>query len=421
LSQSLFTGYLHVGLDELDVTDNFDNLVRLYQTAPSGAAAAEYVAKVSLAADQWGQEGAEWSEVALYLGNSTDDEFIGACLEFNADDISTDTFKARSSLQAIGIEDNGSGGVTPTSTTTPQRGYAPGEFVYVKLVKESSSGYTSSQTYKVYASSDGVVWHQVGESTKTFTTACDEIGLFFRRPKSQTGTPHVMAACDFFRRTDSNGLGGLPVTPAAGAIASIDAGALTLLGRDDESEAEDDSFDGGSVDAKWLAYTGYDATLSVAAGDGWAAASSEGAKLQAVPGGGWSSIEAEFIAPDYLAAGYGNVGLILTNGTTESSATDARWGIGGDNTLGTKRFVSEKFVNGAFSTTYSQTTGLRYMPQRYRLRIVKDGTDYHFDYAFGDGGTWTRYYTESTLGFTPSHFGLHMSDGSKVNYFKVTT
>lgn len=197
---------------------------------------------------------------------------------------------------------------------------------------------------------------------------------------------------------------------------TLDRGVAQLFTRPAAVNTEDDHFNGTSLNGKWFAYTGNDAVMSLTTLPGWAYASTGGIKLQAVPGGDWT-IEVEIVRPNYLSAGYGGTGLILTNGTTQSSATDARWGLGGDNSLGTLRYNFEKFVNGAWSSNYSQTTGIRDIPQHYFLRINKNGSTYRVDYAFGSRLTWTTYASTGSLGFTPTHFGFNLETGSYINYF----
>jgi hypothetical protein len=171
------------------------------------------------------------------------------------------------------------------------------------------------------------------------------------------------------------------------------------------------------MDAKWLAYTGHDATTDLTTRPGWVILG-QGAKIQAVSAGDWT-IECEVVRRNELAAGFGNEGLLLTNGTASASTIRAVWGMGGDNTLGTARFVFEKFTNGAFTSAYSQQTGRREIPHHYFLRINKTSTTYRVDYAFGMASwTFTTFATTSALGFTPTHFGIHSGSGvSAFNYF----
>lgn len=193
LNQTDFTGYLHVGLLELG-TDNFDNLVRLHQTPPAGTATMEYVARLAITATGLGAEHAEFAEVCVYLGDSVNDQFVAAGVQLNNADGATDVSRGDAAM------DNGTGGLALMTTTQVQHIGAPGTFVYVKLQKATADAYTSANTYNAYMSANGMIWFQIGTCSKTFTGACDEVGLFFRRPKSQTGTPKAEAMVDFFRR-----------------------------------------------------------------------------------------------------------------------------------------------------------------------------------------------------------------------------
>jgi len=193
LRQDLYEGYLHVGLLELG-TDNFDNLIRLYQTPPAGNQTMSFIAKVALSAEGLGGNAAEWACVGIYLGNSANDELVGAIIEFN------DAAGTKFPLGAQGSVDNGSGGLSAMSAIQKVLIDAT-KFVYLKLEKSTANAYTSSNTYRAYFSFNGIIWQEVGNQTKTFTNNCDEVGIYFRRPKSQTGTPKCYALVDFFRRT----------------------------------------------------------------------------------------------------------------------------------------------------------------------------------------------------------------------------
>jgi hypothetical protein len=191
-TEGLFTGWAYVIATELG-TDNFDNLIRLYQAAPAGAAAATYVAKVSLGVAGVAAEDAEFSGVGIYLGNSTDDELIGSHLQIN-NAASTSLPSQHRGIQATAG--------TLANVTTDYGYLVPhATSIYVKLEKTTTAAYTSANTYNMYFSLNGITWTQTGSMSKTFTHACDEVGIFVRRPKSQAGTPTVEAAIDFFRRT----------------------------------------------------------------------------------------------------------------------------------------------------------------------------------------------------------------------------
>ena len=195
-SQSLYAGYLHVGLTELG-TDNFASLIQLYQTAPVGTAVATYVAKVciAIASDTINlTDAAEFSNVGIALINSTNSQSIAATLQFN-DGIATDTDKLPLAPAAA------SDGVNAFTTSIDYLGVTPSEWVYLRLRKTTSAAYTSANTYEMDFSLNGMIWHNYASGSKTFTTACDRVGIICRRPKSATGTPKTEALVDFFRRT----------------------------------------------------------------------------------------------------------------------------------------------------------------------------------------------------------------------------
>lgn len=191
LNQTDYEGCLHVGLAELG-TDDWANLVQLYQTAPAGAATMEFVAKISLAivADGYQTDGGEFAGVGIALINSTNSQAVGMGLQFN---IGALTWP----LITLAFEDNFSG----FGTTQPMAIAFPGQWIWVKLKKSTANAYTSANTYNMYVSGNGIVWQHVASGSKTFTTACDRVGLLFRRPKSQTGTPKAETLVDCFRKT----------------------------------------------------------------------------------------------------------------------------------------------------------------------------------------------------------------------------
>lgn len=195
-NQTDFDGYLHVGLLELG-TDNFANLVYLYQTAPTGTSTMTFTARVALV-NSSGTSGltdaAEFAHVGIGLINSTNSESIEACIAFN-DASSADTDKMPQVATAQ------SDGVNGFTTTVEHTGLTPGEFVFIRLRKTTASAYTSANTYEMDFSMNGMIWQNYASGSKTFTTACDRVGLIFRRPKSATGTPKCEALVDFFRRT----------------------------------------------------------------------------------------------------------------------------------------------------------------------------------------------------------------------------
>lgn len=218
------------------------------------------------------------------------------------------------------------------------------------------------------------------------------------------------------------------VTAANGTLSAervVDLGAYSLLTRPPAANAEDDHFNAAALDAKWLAYTGYNATCDLTAILGWAKLTAAGAKLQAVPAGDWT-IEAEVLAGIVTGAAATQAsGLILTNGTTAGSSTDSRFGFGMDGDYEKSRITWDKFVNGSFSAVYgaagwtgSNVTGPDIVDKLF-LRVVKAGTTYT-TYVAGPetgGKTFRRLYQTSALGFTPTHFGFFGDVDSYVNYF----
>jgi hypothetical protein len=211
--------------------------------------------------------------------------------------------------------------------------------------------------------------------------------------------------------TPTGGGSGNLTAPSA---VSVDLGASTLLTRRAVVNTEDDLFDASPLNAKWLAYTGNNPTTDLTTLPGWCIFTSAGSKLQAVPAGDWS-IETEVIAGDLEANGFQNAGLILTSGTTVGTSSDARLGIGENNSLQSYRIVFEKFVNGVFSTVFSQW-GIVDIVDHMFLKITKSGTTYTV-YWSRTGKTWHRFFQQAGLGFTPTHFGLNGETGSAFNGF----
>ncbi len=183
LTETAYPGYVWVGLTEAGSN------TELYQTAPAGNAVATYVAKVSIAAQGLATEIGEWASVEVYLGDSVNAQYIGSAIQIN--NASGDTW----GLRAQGLNDGG-------AMSTPQlQIISPAGFVYIKLEKSTNAAYTSANTYNAYYSLNGITWWQVGTHAKTFTGACNRVGIRFTHPKSQAGTPTGTAIVDFFRRT----------------------------------------------------------------------------------------------------------------------------------------------------------------------------------------------------------------------------
>ena len=208
------------------------------------------------------------------------------------------------------------------------------------------------------------------------------------------------------------------VTAADGTLSAervVDRGATTLLTRRAAANTEDDHFNAGTLDAKWLAYSGADlASVDLSTLPGWCGLGSEGHKLQAVPVGDWT-IEAEILTPDITAAAFVGGQLILTNGTTATSATDVRFIFGPNNSLTVNRLNVSRFVNNVFSasiTDYQFTTPRDHM----FVRIRKSGTTFAWDCS-QEGKTWHQIGSTGALGLTPSHFGFGGTTGAYFNYF----
>lgn len=189
--EATYHGFLTVGLPELG-TDDFANLVQIYQAAPTGTQTMEFIARVSLAIDEeyWAStDHGEFAGVGIALINSTDSEMIGSGGQID----SGDTLLP---FLAFGFQElwNGVGSNSPLKL--PQA-----LMIWIRLRKTTASAYTSANTYKMDYSIDGINWVEHTSASKTFITACDRVGFVFRRPKVQGNTPHARAVLDCFRRT----------------------------------------------------------------------------------------------------------------------------------------------------------------------------------------------------------------------------
>ena len=187
-TQAAYEGSLYVGLLELG-TDDWANSVRLYQTPPTGTTTFEIVARVSLVLDVNASRRGEFCGIHVYLGHTADGQFVSASV---------------SAIDAWGTQFPGyywgakTGFANMDTTYTVQTEL--GKWVYLKLTKVTADAYTSTNTYNAYYSYNGITWHQVGTESQAFSNACDEIGIMFRRPSSQTGTPHGEGLVDWYRR-----------------------------------------------------------------------------------------------------------------------------------------------------------------------------------------------------------------------------
>lgn len=196
ISETAFPGYIWVGLVEHTSTDNYDSAIRLFQAPPAGNQAITVIAKVCIGVEALASstDAGEFAAASLYFGNSAEDEFVATAIMFN--DGAGDQFSSMAVSQANGA----SGAWGNTTFNNYQIVPACGSF-YLKVEKATTDAYTSSNTYNMYYSFNGIVWNHIGQQAKAFTTACDEIGLMFRRPKAQGGSPVAYAVVDFFRRT----------------------------------------------------------------------------------------------------------------------------------------------------------------------------------------------------------------------------
>ncbi len=197
--ETTFVGYLSSVIPETAVADVFDNYHRLYQATPAGDYAITIIAKVSLAFTGLATDDGEWGDVNIYFGNSTDDEWIGSAIQTN--NVTTPAPHGTANvLWATGSE-GGVSGVVGSMGTIDNQNVDLTSWVYLKLEKSTADAWTSANTYNAYYSKNGIVWHQVGTDSKTFSHAVDEIGILCRAPKAQTGDPIAYPAIDFFRRT----------------------------------------------------------------------------------------------------------------------------------------------------------------------------------------------------------------------------
>ena len=194
LSEAAFAGFMWCGLLEYgDATAAFNGFVRLYQ-APPGTAAQTYIGKVSLGCvglEASADEG-EWVEVGIYIGEPTGNDSVTVGTHFN--DAGGAQFINRVQLWTW----NNNVSVAPTYNNFQV--INPTSWVYVKLEKTTANAWTSANTYNGYFSLNGIVWYHIGQVSYTFTNAATEIGVYFRRPKSQGGDPVGYGVCDFFRR-----------------------------------------------------------------------------------------------------------------------------------------------------------------------------------------------------------------------------
>ena len=192
MDQTTHEGYLYCTLGEAAV-GVFADYTRLYQAAPPDETTWAVGAKITMAVTGLGAAIGEWCEVAVYLGNSAESEFVESGIQLN--DSWGDQYYGRMNPG----RDNGAG-----ASTLMTSGWTyliiPDQWVYLKVVKTTANAYTSANTYQAFFSYNGLIWHQAGETSHTFTTSCDEIGIFYRPPNTQAGTFTGEYLCDWFRK-----------------------------------------------------------------------------------------------------------------------------------------------------------------------------------------------------------------------------
>ena len=196
LSETKFKGFIWVGLPEYtDIVVPFSSFVRLYQAPPAGNIVQTYIAKVAIGCDDLSgsPDVGEWTTAAIYIGDPTGNDAVMAEIQFN--DSYNDALAARTQMTKW---DNDVGGI-PTLYNNLQLVQVTA-FVWLKLEKITADVFTNSNTYNAYFSLNGILWYQTGQTTFTFSNMPVEIGLCFRRPKLQGGTPHGYGIADCFRR-----------------------------------------------------------------------------------------------------------------------------------------------------------------------------------------------------------------------------
>jgi hypothetical protein len=196
----------------------------------------------------------------------------------------------------------------------------------------------------------------------------------------------------------------------------IDKGAYQLLLRRPAVNIEDDHFDEQTLASKWLPWSGSQ-NPSLIARPGWLSIIQMG-YCQPIPAGDWT-IETETILPS-LVGGYANASLILSNSSNASSSTMARFYCGDAGRLNATMICLDKIVNNGWNLRYIAEAGATFIPDRIFMRITKVGTTYYFRYNFSPFGNFNHFgsIAASTLGFTPTYFGLYGQGGPVYfNYF----
>lgn len=241
---------------------------------------------------------------------------------------------------------------------------------------------------------DGTTQHTHEIAAKHMTDTAVDLLRLYPTAGNITGTVHVWGY------TDSS---------------SLDEGSVSLLTVREEVNTEDDHFNASTLDAKWT--TGYSGTHSadLTTMPGWLILNGGTAILQAVPASGDWLIECHMIMPTITAAGYAGGGLIISDGTSRASSDDIVLQFGSNNSLTQYRYVYERFSNGSFQATYFQDTGTEMEYSAGFLRLEKSGSNY-IAHRSKTGHTWQQRHS-TTIPFTPTHFGLIGSAGTRFDYF----
>lgn len=254
-----------------------------------------------------------------------------------------------------------------------------------------------------------------GTGNKTFTVEREIEGSTATSHADGTLVTHVVTAASLELIT----MGDLIPRSAQNVSALVvDKGALSLLTRPSAVNAEDDHFDTTSIDAKWTVLQGSPNFTDL---PGWLHFS--GLIQQAVPAGDWS-ISTEIVMDDYTAAGFTKVGLWLSNSAT-TTGTQKFFFFGTNNTLtGDWRIGGETYVNNAFSAGITGVTmtataePMGGIGHRF-VRVTKTGTTYEM-WLSDTGKAWYKAHSTSSLGITPTHFGIKSESSGYFNYFLRT-
>jgi hypothetical protein len=191
-STSLFPGFLWLGIPAGAST--YGNMPQFYQAAPPDLHTFEFIARVAIATQRWGNStnSGRRANVTLALSDSVGGSWLGASVQINA---ATTTL-----LQSVwgAMEAAGAWANMPTTRILDSD---TAELVWIKLVKADAFAYTALNHYYVYMSYNGAIWYEVASGQKAFANPCDRIGFIFRRPDLESSwDPIGYALVDSFRR-----------------------------------------------------------------------------------------------------------------------------------------------------------------------------------------------------------------------------